>query len=214
MGSGAPDYETLMWRGATNPRLRLRSNESLGALTLMLTPVASPYSYRKAPLASGESLNAIDAFTGLEYAYVPKGYTYFVLGIGYSFDQPSRIRGYTDGFMNHSAFFGTYNPMWLEGTRPWYDVVYPFGLTPHAHVNTITNLSGDTMVGFYNAPYVLIEVGTKRPQHKDVICAKCGAKRRVNRRAIKVKCKKCKFITFYRPMLFGEKEKPVSEVID
>lgn len=216
MTSGLPKWEPELWRGATNPRLRLKENETLGALTLLLTDVVTPVAYRKAALASGASQNAIDAFTGNEFATVPKGYTYFVLGYGYTFDQIARIRGYTDGLMNSSAFFGSFKPDWLEGARPWYDVVYPYGLAAHAHVNTITNLSGDSMVGFYNAPYVLVEVGTKRPTHKDVICASCGKKRRVNRRATRVKCKdnKCKFITFYRPMLFGEKEKPIHDVVE
>lgn len=214
MTSGTPDYTEEIFRGATNPRLRLKSNETLGALSLLLTDVLTPVSYKKGALASEASQNAIDAFTGNEYAYVPKGYTFFVLGYGYSFDQPARIRGSTDGFMAYSAFFSSFRANWLEGTRPWYDVVYPFGLAAHVHVHTITNLSGEEMVGFYNAPYVLVEVGTKRPQHKEVVCSQCGEKRRVNRRATKVKCKECKFITFYRPMLFGEKELPIHDVLE
>jgi len=211
---GAPDYETLIWRGATNPRIRLRENEALGSVALFLTPLPSIVPYRKDPLASLASTNGIDVFTGNEFVGVPVGYTYFTLGFGFTFDQPCRIRGISDGIPNINAFLGSFTGNWLEGARPWYDATDPFGAVAHAHVYTFTNLGSLDMSGHYNAPYIIKSVGSKPITHKTVRCRVCGAQRRVNRRATRVKCKKCKATTMYRPMLFGEKEKPILEEIE
>lgn len=213
MTGGLPPWQPEMWRGSTSPRLRMKSNEALGALALLLTTETSPIVYRQDPLASGASTYAVDLWTGNPYTTTPVGYTSFQLGYGWSFNQLSRIRSKTDGNPDGEVYPNSNDAMWLEGSRPWYDIMDPFGASLHIRQQTFTNLGGADMVGLYNAPYIMKEVGTKRPEKKKVRCRVCGHQRNVNRRAAKVRCPKCKMQTLYMPMLFGEHEKPVLGVI-
>jgi len=212
--SGAPDYLTEVWRGAMSLRLRLKENETVNALMILLTDEASLFGHVKPVLASGGTQKAIDATTGLEDTTIPAGYSWTVISYWWAFDRPFKGMEYIDAqpftSLQESSFISHYE----HDILPDFFALDPTGASPHTHGYTFTNLGGDDMAGYFNSVFIITEVGTQRSNFKIVGCKYCGAEREVNRRATRVRCEECGLITMYMPRLFGTKEKPFTKVIE
>jgi len=213
MVSGAPDYKGEFWRGGVYHRVRLKGDESMRGMALLLTDIPSAFPWRKAPLASGSSQKAIDVTTGLEDTTIPEGYTWAYLSYWWSFDQPFIAYEYLDDepmtALAENSFVSHYEHD--IGLDYWgFD---PTGVSSHTRCYEFTNLGAQDMKGYFSALFMIIEAGTERSETKMVKCSFCGAQREVNRRATKVRCPECGQVSFYWPQLFGEKEKALAEVI-
>jgi hypothetical protein len=209
-----PDYGAELWRGATMLRVRLKEMESFGALLLLLTSEASAFPWRKPPLASGATQKAIDAATGQEDITIPAGYTWSVLSYWWAFDQPIKGLEYVDGQLYTMLFEKSSVSHYEHDLLPEYYVFDPLGLTSHTHGYACKNLGSLDVEGFFNAPFIMVEVGTERVEEKTVRCSFCGTESVVDRRATRVRCPSCDQVSFYWPRLFGTRERALVEVVE
>lgn len=194
--------------------IRIKENETINGLLMLLTDEASLFSWVQDPLPSGDTQKAIDATTGQEDTTIPAGYTWHILSYWWAFNRPFKGMEYIDSQPTTSLHESSFISHYEHDILPNYFGLDPTGATSHTHGYTLTNLGAEDMEGYFNAIFIVTEVGTDRKNFKLVRCKYCGAEREVNRRATKVRCEECGLITIYMPQLFGPRERPFTRVIE
>lgn len=193
--------------GATievRPSVTLKSNEYILPLGVLLTDLASTFSHRKDPLASGDITHIVNQTTGVDLPLVMlAGFTYNVLGIMLSVNQPAETYTSLDGELAISSYVEDYSLKYITEVLPDYYPLDPMGLFPHPLDMTIRNLGAEVMKGFLGVMVKVKAVGTKVPKNKKVKCRKCGHVHPVNRKKTEAKCPKCKESTLYYPIIYG-----------
>lgn len=204
-GSGAPDYEKIVWRAATWKRLPLRADETFVQFVRTFSPTPSPFSWCRAPLASGATASLVDTATGLPSPYiVAAGYELEVLMIWASLDRPVRMGMDLEGFLAGEYYLAA-STIYFESevkemtTRD----IDPSFSNPHIMNFWGTNLGDDVMRGYSKVVCILREHGSVRPTSKEVFCKGCEKTHEVPIETTIFTCPECGALNLYEYYPWG-----------
>lgn len=203
-GSGAPDYEKIMHRGAVAQRIILKADETLVLMGLLCDATASPYPHAGAPLAVGETRSAIDLATGLDVYAIPIGFSSDIYFYWWSFDRAIKGCQLVDGFLFSTLHEAGHVSHYENEIGPAGIPVDPTGITAHTLGYTAENRGDDVNAGYYMTIHKLFPVSTPPlPEVKTIRCKYCGSETIVDRKTTEHACSECGLTTLYFPRVHG-----------
>jgi len=196
---GRPDYSGETWQSANIQKIELHENETIIAVALCGSAVASPFPYVVPAILAGVETAAIDTDTGLVMPYiVPAGYELELMQYRNSWTQNTRVRGYILGFFN-VEYYSDAMEMYVEQLPFEWSSKYvdPTFTIPIPLLFTIENLGLAAMTGFTEVIAILRRHHTEVFTTKPIRCKFCGDITTVPRSTTKNKCVKCGNINLY-----------------
>ena len=199
-GTGRPDYSEEVHLGTVLPGIQLHYGESLLAFMLGFSAIPSAYSWMQTPLASGATLNFINAATGLSLPYIiPVGYTMSQVQYAAGFNEDFEADLYLAYQLFASSRIGGGVPQ-MEASVIAFDsaLIDPTGALGLPFDLQLTNVGLGDLVGSCGYNMILKAVGTPPlPTVKTVRCKWCGAQKEVPVETIMLTCDSCGQVTIY-----------------
>lgn len=205
-GIGKPDYTKEISLGRERPGISLKYSQSLKNFIIVLSSIASPYSWVSGVLAPAASAHLVDADTGLAMPYtVPQGYTLAGISLTYSLSEDTIIRAYVDEVLGVPALFGIVggpgsgNVIYMaEVIGIGSHIVDPTGESSHIFDIIATNQGAGNSEGTVGGFFVLEAVGTAPlPTTKTVKCKWCGHEWVVPNETKAINCPSCGELNIY-----------------